>query len=213
MRRFSLPVLASLLATALAACKQPDPPPIGDEWKDDFERDAIGANYLATADVYRIKDGQLNVSNGYNHPLWLRKKLPADAIIELDVRSTSPQGDLKLEVFGDGESFARDRGAYRATGYVFIMGGWGNTKSQIARGDEHGSDVKARTTPKVEPNRTYHWKIVRKGGRIDWFVDDMTTPFLSYDDARPLSGAGHEYLGFNDWESDLWFDNLVVKKP
>jgi hypothetical protein len=200
------------LAIGLAACKQPDPPPVGDEFRDDFQRDAIGSNYVATADVYRIKDGQLNVSKGYNHPLWLRKKLPADAIVEVDVRSTSPEGDLKIEVFGDGESYAVDRGAYTATGYVFIMGGWSNSKSQIARGDEHGGDIKSRVEPKVEPGKTYHWKIARKGNHIDWFVDDMTTPFLSYDDPRPFRGAGHEYLGFNDWESDLWFDNLVIRK-
>jgi hypothetical protein len=202
----------ALCALAITACKQPDPPPVGDEFRDDFARDAIGGNYVATADVYRIKDGQLNVSKGYNHPLWLRKKLPADAVVELDVRSMSPEGDMKIELFGDGESHARDRGAYNATGYVFIMGGWGNSKSEIARGDEHGGDVPSRTEPKVEPGKTYHWKIVRKGGHIEWFVDDMTTPFLTFDDARPFTGAGHEYLGFNDWESDLWFDNLVVRK-
>jgi hypothetical protein len=200
------------LALALASCKQPDPPPIGDEFTDDFARDAIGGNYVATADVYRLKDGRLNVSKGYNHPLWLRKKLPPDAVVELDVSSMSPEGDIKLELYGDGETYARDRGAYTASGYVFIMGGWGNSKSQIARGDEHGGDVKSRSEPRVERGKTYHWKIVRQGGHIDWFVDDLTTPFLTYDDNRPFTGPGHEYLGFNNWESDLWFDNLVVRK-
>ena len=201
-----------LLALTLAACKQPDPPPIDSEFRDDFSRESIGSDYLATADVYRIKDGKLNVTKGYNHPLWLRKKLPPDSVIELDVMSKSPEGDIKLEVYGDGETFARDRGAYNASGYVFIMGGWGNSKSQIARGDEHGGDVKQRGAPKVEPGKTYHWKIVRQGGRLEWFVDDMTTPFLTYDDANPFRGPGHEYFGFNNWESDLWFDNLVIKK-
>jgi hypothetical protein len=205
-------VATALALAALAGCKQPDPPPIVDEFRDDFERDVIGSNYRATADVYRLKDGQLNVSMAHNHPLWLRKKLPADAIVELDIMSRSPSGDMKIELFGDGESHARDRGAYTATGYVFIMGGWGNSRSIIARGDEHGKDVKARTEPKVEPGRWYHWKIVRKGNRIDWFVDDMSTPFLSFDDSHPFVGPGHEFLGFNNWESDIWFDNLVVRR-
>jgi hypothetical protein len=38
----------------------------------------------------------------------------------------------------------------------------------------------------------------------------MTTPFLRYEDPRPLENAGHEYLGFNNWETDTWFDNLVI---
>lgn len=203
---------ALLLAAVASSCKQPDPPPVGDAWKDDFERNTVGANYVATADVYRLKDGALSVIKGYNHPLWLRKKLPPDAEIEVDVWVNSDGGDLKLEAWGDGESFAQDRGAYTASGYVFIMGGWGNTKSLIARGNEHGTDVVSRAEPKVVKGKKYHWKIVRKGGHIDWFVDDMATPFLSYDDPRPFVGPGHEYLGFNNWESDLWFDNLSIKK-
>jgi hypothetical protein len=202
-------VVSLLLA---AACKQPDPPPVGDSFSDDFSRGAIGSNYVATADVYRIKDGALNVSMALNHPLWLRKKLPANAEIEFDVWTTSKDGDLKVEAWGDGESHAKDRGAYTATGYVVNMGGWSNSKSQIARGDEHGRELASRTEPKVEANRRYHWKIVRRGGRIDWYVDDMSTPFLSYQDEQPFAGPGHEYFAFTNWQTDVWFDNLVIRK-
>ena len=204
-------IVGLALLAALSSCKQPDPPPIGDEFRDDFERSAVGSNYVATADVYRLKDGALGVVNGYNHPLWLRKKLPRDAEIELDVVSRSKAGDIKVELWGDGESYAQDRGAYTATGYVLIFGGWGNSKSEIARGDEHAANLPSRTDPKVEPGRKYHWKVVRRGGRLDWYVDDMEKPFLSFDDADPWAGAGHEYLGFNDWEADVSFDNLVVR--
>jgi len=26
----------------------------------------------------------------------------------------------------------------------------------------------------------------------------------------PLEGAGHEYFALNNWETDTWFDNLVI---
>lgn len=209
MRR-SLGKLAVILVTA--ACRQPDPPAVGDAFTDDFERSEIGSNYRATADVYRIKDGALNVARSYNHPLWLRKKLPTDATIEFDCWSRSAAGDIKVEIWGDGESFAHDRGAYTSSGYVFIFGGWNNSKSLIARGNEHGQDVISRVEPKVELGRHYHWKIVKKGGHIDWFVDDMTKPFLTLEDKSPYAGVGHEYFGINDWESELWFDNLSIRK-
>ena len=45
---------------------------------------------------------------------------------------------------------------------------------------------------------------------LKWFVDDMKTPFLTLDDPKPLDGPGHEYLGFNNWETDTWFDNLTI---
>ena len=51
---------------------------------------------------------------------------------------------------------------------------------------------------------------MRQGGRLDWYVDDMQTPFLSLDDPDPYKGSGHRYFGFNNWQSDAYFDNLVI---
>jgi hypothetical protein len=201
----------AFLLFAAAACRQPDPPAITAPWRDDFERTDLGGDYAATADSYAIVDGALRVANAYNHPLWLRKKLPPDAIIEFDVWSKSPQGDIKVEIYGDGVSHAHDKGAYTSSGYVLIHGGWSNSKSILAKGNEHGTALVERTQPKVELGRRYHWKIVRHGGKIDWFVDDMTTPFLSLEDTEPLGGAGHSYFGFNDWEAELGFDNLEIR--
>ncbi len=56
-----------------------------------------------------------------------------NAVIELDVMSKSAAGDIKLEVWGDGQSYATSRGAYLATSYVFIFGGWGNSVSALCR--------------------------------------------------------------------------------
>jgi hypothetical protein len=193
----------------LFACKTPDPPPIGDAtFTERFDRADIGGDYYATERVYEIRDGQLRVEKAYNHPLWLRKKLPADAVIELDVRSMSPAGDIKVEAWADGESMARDKGAYTSSGYVFIFGGWSNSLSILARQDEHGSAKASRRDPKVEVGRTYHWKIMKKGGHIEWSIDGQ--PFLTYDDKDPLTGTGHEYFGFNDWEAEIFFDNLTI---
>ncbi|MBI4508291.1 MAG: hypothetical protein HY698_01560 [Deltaproteobacteria bacterium] len=205
-------VLAPLLVTAAFAlgCKQPDPPPITSAWSDSFERESLGGDWHATQDSYRVSGGALSGRGAYNHPLWLRKKLPRHASIELTAWSNSPAGDIKIEAWGDGQSYDADKGAYMATGYVFIMGGWNNARSIIAKRDEHAPDVPTRTTPKVEVGRKYRWKIVRSQGRIDWYVDDGTTPFLSLEDAQPLEGQGHEYFGINNWESDTWFDDLSI---
>lgn len=210
------PLLTLLLAIAvlatLGACKVEDPPPIGDQvFTDDFERKRLGGNYYKTGGDYAIVDGALHVQGAHNHPLWLRKKLPRDVEIELDVWTESRTGDLKVELFGDGKSRARDKGAYTSTGYVAIHGGWNNSKSILTRRDEHGGELAERTQPRVEQGKKYHWKLVRQGKQVDWYVDDMETPFLSYTDASPLAGPGHEYFAFNNWESDVYFDNLVIR--
>jgi hypothetical protein len=205
--------MSLLLLAALGACKDAPKPAITAAWRDDFERAAAGDDYLVTApDAYRITGGELNVSGAYNHPMWLLRKLPRDAVIELDVKSRSAAGDIKVEAWGDGAHHAPSNAKvqYTSTGYVFIFGGWDNTASIIAKQSEHGKDVVTRKDRKVEPGRVYHWKIVRKGPKIDWFIDDLTTPFLSLDDAQPLEGEGHSYFAFSNWESDLWFDNLSI---
>lgn len=201
----------TVILLTLAACKVKDPPPIPDEgWKDSFERDDIGGDYYKSGRGYDIVNGQLSAKGAHNHPLWLRKKLPRDVRIELDAWSNEERGDIKVEIFGDGRSYDPDGGAYMATGYELIFGGWFNSKSIIARLDEHGKDVVANTTMKVQPTRHYHWRIERVGKKLTWWIDDMQTPFLVLDDPSPLESQGHEYFGFNNWESDTWFDNLVI---
>jgi hypothetical protein len=203
------PGLALIALVVVAGCKVKDPPPVTEQWTDNFGRDEIGGNYYKTGGGYAV-NGALSTRGGHNHPLWLRKKLPKDVQIDVTAWSNTPDGDLKVELAGDGRSFDSDGGQYTSTGYVFIFGGWGNSKSMIARGNEHGQDLKQRTLPKVVPGQKYQWRIVKKDKKLTWYIDDMSQPFLEYTDERMMSGVGHEYFGFNNWESDAWFDDLVV---
>ena len=194
----------------VAACKVKDPPPIKDEWTDDFERDKVGESFYSTGKGYRVAKGALNAKGAHNHPLWLRAKLPHDVRVDFVAWSTESRGDIKIEIFGDGHSYDPDGGRYTATGYEVIFGGWYNSKSIIARLDEHAPDVVQRVKPRVEPNQKYQWRVERRANTLTWYIDDMTQPFLQLVDQRPLEGVGHEYLGFNNWETDTWFDNLVI---
>lgn len=216
LRRTSGAVAAIAVAAGVVmagfsvGCKVKDPPAITDAWADDFLRDEIGGNYYPTSNNYKIVDGALSTQGAFNHPLWLRKKLPRDVSIEFDCWSNSAAGDIKIELFGDGRTHAKNKGQYTSSGYAIVMGGWSNTISIIARRNEHGKDRKERRAPRVVKGKKYHWKLVRQGTKLSWYVDDMTTPFLSMDDAEPLEGPGHEYFAFTNWESDSWFDNLKI---
>ena len=174
---------------------------------DDFERSEVGANYFSTGGNYHVVSGKLNIQGARNHPLWLKKRLPRDAVIEVKVMSRSPEGDIKVEAWGDGQSYATTD-SYLATSYVFILGGWGNSTSALCRLDEHGGDRKTRGDQRVEPGRTYQFKIQRKGKLVEWFVDGK--PFLSFNDDSPLEGDHHSFFAFNNWESDLYFDDLKI---
>ena len=179
------------------------------EFSDTFDRATLGPDWTDTGDRYRLGSGEVVVSQAYNHPLWLRPRLPRDAEITFDVWSNSPDGDIKVELWGDGESAATDKGAYTATGYVAIFGGWKNRLTVLARLGEHGTDRKARADMKVAPGRKYKWRIVRQGSRLSWWIDGQ--PVFELDDADPLEGRGHEHFGLNDWEVELHFDNLRIR--
>jgi hypothetical protein len=210
MKMPSLRIMIIILAT-IGCSGEPTPSPRELTgrllFKDDFNRKEIGPGWRDTGGNYRIEKGRLRAQGARNKPLWLRRKLPKNAKIEFTASPLSPAVDVKVEAWGDGQSKATGL-SYTATSYVLILGGWNNTKSIIARMNEHGRDRSVRTTPKGLPGKTYHFSIVRKENQLLWLLDGE--PFLDMDDRKPLAGPGHEYFGFNNWESEVLFDDLAI---
>jgi hypothetical protein len=193
-------------------------PRLTEAFTDDFERAELGPDYAPTAAVWRIEAGRLCGRGARNRPVWLRRRLPPNVRVEFDGSSGSRDGDIKVELFGDGRSRARSRSYIDATSYIVVFGGFKNSLHVLARLDEHGADRRelalardaadARSKP-VEANRRYRFKLERLDGEtLHWFVDGV--PVLRFADPEPLRGEGHEYFAFNDWEAPVCFDNLVI---
>ena len=183
------------------------------------ESDTLGPNWRqAQTSAWRIENGRLCGQGAHNHGVWLNRAMPVNARIEFDAISDSAQGDLKAEVWGDGQSAASSTSYTDATSYLTILGGWKNTFHVLARINEHGTDRKEigidtktddpRQRPAVR-GQIYRFKIERTDGHtVRWSVDGLE--YLSYNDSSPLSGAGHDHFGFNDWEVKVCFDNVKV---
>lgn len=199
-------VLACVVSS-LGCTPQGDPVISGAPFTDDFSRPDLGPAWSNTGGGWRIVDGALQIEGARNHPLWLRRRLPHDVRIEFTAKSDSPEGDLKVELFGDGVSHAVEA-SYTATSYVVIFGGWNNRLDVLARLDEHGRDRVERPTRRVVPGRTYHFLIERRGSHVVAKVDGEV--LVEMDDPEPLSGRGHDHFGFNNWAAKVTFDDLRI---
>ena len=194
-------------------------PVLQQTFKDEFEREAVGDDYFATSDRYHLERGRLCVAGARNHPLWLRQRLPTNARILVEAETASDDGDIKLEAWGDGHA-AATRVAYTdATSYLAIFGGWKNRYHVLARMDEHAPDrpevviEPGSDDPRQQPvvaGRHYRLKLERTDGRtVRFWVDDVE--MLSFTDPQPLQGGGHDHFAFNEWETPVCFDHLVVE--
>jgi hypothetical protein len=196
-----------LVAVGSLSCVPRGDPALEGVLVDDFNRPELGPLWRNTGGPYQLVDGRLKVRGARNKPLWLRRTLPRDVRIEFDVRSDGPEGDIKVEVYGDGVSKA-EQASYTATSYVVIFGGWGNSLNVIARLDEHAEDRAVGPPKKVEQGHTYRMKIERKGDTISSWADGQLLAKMK--DPNPLWGAGHDHFAFNNWSADQWFDNLKI---
>jgi len=199
MQARALLLLAAMFLSAACSKKEEKLAPI--PFSDDFERSDLGENWSGDPG-WRIKDGAAFSAGTSNRPLFLKARLPDDAVIELDVRSESPAGDIKFELYTDGVN--------HESGYIMIFGGWKNTISCIARLNEHGHDRQELRQPgQVKIGQTHKMKVVRKDKVIRWYADGKL--LLDYYDSDPLRGDGHDRLAFNNWQSHLYFDNLKIR--
>jgi hypothetical protein len=209
MRILSLALILAALVAIVFSCTPQGDPAIASRFCDDFDRAALGPLWTSTGSAsFSITDGKLRVRNARNHPLWLRRRLPRDVRVTFRAKSDSPDGDIKVEVFGDGTSHAISN-SYTATSYVIIFGGWRNTLNVLARMDEHGADRVVGPRRPVEQGREYAFRIERRGQRIAAYVDD--TLLVEMNDRDPLEGRGHDHFAFNNWSSTLTFDDLCIE--
>ncbi|MBK8943405.1 MAG: hypothetical protein IPM79_38840 [Polyangiaceae bacterium] len=188
-------------------------------FEDDFEREELGPDYTALSDAWLLEGGWLCAQNAKNQGVWLDRRLPRNVRVEFDAMSLSEDGDIKVELFGDGSSGASGVSYDDATGYVAIFGGWKNSLHVLARLDEHGDSRRARAvepdsddpaTQAVVSGQVYRFKFERKHGNM-LVMSVNGSKVLEYADPEPLAGLGHEHFGFNDWTAAVCFDNLVIE--
>ncbi len=175
-------------------------------FEDDFANDELGDSWHRGSGesgkgAWTVENGGVEGSALRNDPLWLTKPLPEAVRVEFEAQAKTEVGDLKVEIFGDGEN--------HASGYVLIFGGWNNKLDVIARLDEHGDDRKARNSKGVEVDRVYKMAVIRtSSGVLRWYVDGEE--FMTYQDSSPLKGGEHQYFAFSNWDAPVRFSKVRI---
>jgi hypothetical protein len=195
-----------------------DAPRLTAPWEDTFDRAELGPDWNVLGSAWKIQNGKLCGRGAHNKGVWLARRLPVNARIEFDAFAESAEGDLKVELWGDGATGATGVSYTNATSYLAILGGWKNSKHVFARLNEHGSDrLEIDVDPQSDDERMraaargqpYHFKVERADGKkVEWSVNGVV--YFDFVDPEPLAGAGHEHLGFNDWEAPVCFDNVKI---
>ncbi len=208
--RLARTTLAAGALVLCATCMTGKDPKLKEAFRENFDSGWLDPNIwrITRPTAYQVKDGALVAEGAKNSPMWLKLRIPCDVKIEFTARSEANDGDLKVEVFGDGRSSADHEGAYTGTGYVVIFGGWRNTVNTIARKDEHGARLFEENETKVEKGRTYRFSLQIRGGRIEWFLDGRL--FMRVDDPEPLCAAGNDHFAFSNWATQVHFDDLAI---
>lgn len=173
-------------------------------FSDDFERAEPGSDWTVKhAGEWTIEGGLLrshrvDPEDARNQGVWLTRPLPDKVRVTFQSRALSAVGDTKCEIFA-----TQPR---HEAGYSVIFGGWGNTINTITRLGEHEPQrVVQRNPQKVETGRTYTWTILRSDNVVRWYLDGNFA--LAYDDPSPVAG---KFFGFNNWLTDVRFDNVKV---
>jgi hypothetical protein len=183
----------------------------------------------------RVADGRLLVDaiadNVPGSTVWLDYELPGDVEVSFDVRVVEAKGAANnmnlLFQFRDlaGRNL-RETSAERADGrysHYHSARLSGTILTYLANGNPDEARARVRQVPPFDPTlhefngyhakagHTYHFQIIRRGAQLTWRIDGHTVAAIAVppDATREPSG----FLGFRTWQTLLWWDNLVVRRP
>jgi hypothetical protein len=168
--------------------------------------------------------------NGESYPVstvWLNKIFTGDIQVEFDTHVlSSPDKEHNINFFflysdPSGKPLKESRhnrktGDYKKyhelNGYIFtyLANGRPDTARFRFRDNPGFNLVKEINSYECKRGKTYHFEIRKKGNHIQYLVDGQV--FLDKKDKDYNDIHQEGLIGFRTWRTELWFDNLVIKK-
>ena len=185
--------LTLLTQGALGQAAPANDPAVAQGWtlqfSDDFNRGMLnpGGLDLAAPD-WQVLSGKWRIENGMlcgesDAIIALLRRLPGDQRLEFDAVAQDNVCDLSATLS------TSERSGFRG-GYFFGFGSNNNTVSKLL---VKGREVK-RSDGRIVPGKLHHVICQREGNVLTHIVDGKV--IATYNDAQPLTGPGHDVVGF-----------------
>ena len=116
--------------------------------------------------------------------IWHKSRLSGDLSVEFAAGIRHQQrGGGSYRHASDMNVVICGNGADLVSGYGFVLGGWGNTKTAITRNGKIVAEIE-RTIPGSIHRRWFYFKVVKRGGHLKYYIDEELV--LEYTDPNPL---------------------------
>lgn len=166
-----------------------------------FSDDFSSGNYdrwTPYGGTWSVSNKTLQVASGQGYKVIAKNTEFSNVSYEADLKITGGTGDTGVLFRVTGASVGGDNvvGYYagiNAGGDAVILGKMNNNWNELTR-----------VSKAIDINKTYHMKVVAYGTLIKVFVDDMTTPVISFNDNTYTHGA----IGLRIYNSAVAFGNI-----
>jgi hypothetical protein len=175
-------------------------------WKPDFSAEAMARDWV-------VFDGDVEPVGEI-----LRLSAFGSSEAEMELRKPSLPGSVRIEMVAwlqgdeacDLDVMLNAGSLGSRSGYLFQLGGKGNTITRLVRADKQ-IDATVRSDLKIEPGRAYRIVAENDQGVIRLRINGAE--IFSAIDPQPLTGAGHDRIGFYTFGGDMCIMDLKVYVP
>jgi len=179
-------------------------------FRDDFDREALGGNYVVASGSWGVKKGMLRtLNNASDHFLVCKgEDMRGDVRIRYRARTLSCYNgdacDLSLAL-----GVRPDAGARAMENLLFRFGSFDNQRTGLSQA---GGPGLFRHDIRIVPEQWHEVTVQRLGRALSMFVDGKPV-FLLEQEGQRLHGGGPKAAGFYIYKSTVEIDWMEVSKP
>lgn len=171
------------------------------QFADDFN-DGNSVGWTTYGGTWAVESGEYSVEAGWGPKAVANGTNFANFTLEADVNASSiasgANGGLIFRVSNPSTGYDTYNGYYV---------GLYPADDQVVLGKANGSWIPLTSTAiAIDPNVSYHVKIVAQGSSIKVYVADMVNPKITYTDSSYASGM----IGVRSWNTHVHYDNIKV---